>query len=787
MRRTPTLLSSYSLGVLGGLGVLTRTDGAFFLLAVGYAFVWACFRDLVAPPSVTTTRRRSSVVFGASRSSSVGPFLSRSTSPSSPTASLEEIVAERDEEEAPPRRNPLLRIAAGLAGVTTAIVVVVLADSFYYGTLEFLVGDGTGVWRVLGKRGGDAANGGGDERTVGFSTAVWHDLAGVIALLPSHMVAWLWNGSSSLKDLAEQLAYTGSGALSGGATSQLTASTPSSGSVASSSTAAPIANSPPSASPSHGPPVRHGSTSPTPDLVLLRNLLALRGHPASVLVNNVRYNMDIGNLAEHGLHSRWLHAVVNLPLLFGPLHFLAFWPFLWRAPGKKKPKEMRPEEDETSKVVGDVARAAELDGQKNDVDAIGMHPALVKENEEFEQWEDEREVGRLKATVLMSVNIAILFFGLVLLSGAPHQEPRFLLPLVLPLVFLASLGIHLLTRPNRKRFWGVWIIYNLATTIFFGCLHQSGLVPTLFLGLETRGEVATSFERCTTFGGALVECVNGADGGRHSRARDNRDAAGEVFTRILFRKTFGPPLHLFALGHGRNVTTNDIDSTTTRHRVEVIDLAGSPGDRVLAFTRGDAQAHPPRACLADEIASPPADDTRWKRVVDAVDADVEALRATDRGNDGEWGRWRRLAVALGRVGARWWWEVVVERKGEGRDGIAGWTPPPARFAKGDQVSTRVLVVTPAYALTDLSAPLLAQNLTLVPRYLSGGLRPSPSWFPLSSVMLFPPPPHVNTDDLGRVIGHVGERLPRGDDLARVWWEATGMGVWEVVRVPCVEV
>lgn len=34
-------------------------------------------------------------------------------------------------------------------------------------------------------------------------------------------------------------------------------------------------------------------------------------------LNLLRYNLASSNLAEHGLHSRWLHAVVNGPILFG--------------------------------------------------------------------------------------------------------------------------------------------------------------------------------------------------------------------------------------------------------------------------------------------------------------------------------------------------------------------------------------------------------------------------------------------------------------------------------------
>lgn len=34
--------------------------------------------------------------------------------------------------------------------------------------------------------------------------------------------------------------------------------------------------------------------------------------------NNLLYNMSPTNLAEHGLHPRWLHVAVNLPLVVGP-------------------------------------------------------------------------------------------------------------------------------------------------------------------------------------------------------------------------------------------------------------------------------------------------------------------------------------------------------------------------------------------------------------------------------------------------------------------------------------
>jgi len=40
--------------------------------------------------------------------------------------------------------------------------------------------------------------------------------------------------------------------------------------------------------------------------------------------NNLIYNMDPSNLAEHGLHAFWQHAIANLPQLIGPAYPLLF-------------------------------------------------------------------------------------------------------------------------------------------------------------------------------------------------------------------------------------------------------------------------------------------------------------------------------------------------------------------------------------------------------------------------------------------------------------------------------
>ena len=73
----------------------------------------------------------------------------------------------------------------------------------------------------------------------------------------------------------------------------------------------------------------------------------------------------------------------------------------------------------------------------------------------------------------------IIVFSLGVLSCAPHQEPRFLLPLLVPLTILHGKDI-LVT--NGKRKWIsiiFWFLFNLLLLLFFGQFHQGAVIPSL--------------------------------------------------------------------------------------------------------------------------------------------------------------------------------------------------------------------------------------------------------------------------------------------------------------------
>src|SRR5271170_997705 len=173
-------------------------------------------------------------------------------------------------------------------------------------------------------------------------------------------------------------------------------------------------------------------------------------HPIITPWSNFKYNVNVLNLAEHGLHPPWTHLLVNLPCLLGPALLI---PIIAPQPYRTSIKHL----------LRDIC-------------------------------------------FLCSVS------GLILLSSRPHQEFRFLLPIITlllvslsqflpPNLFISSaLKVNSNSRPPRirpklggparipaliskhaKRPYGwctSWIVFNLIAGVFMGSLHQSAIVPT---------------------------------------------------------------------------------------------------------------------------------------------------------------------------------------------------------------------------------------------------------------------------------------------------------------------
>lgn len=81
-----------------------------------------------------------------------------------------------------------------------------------------------------------------------------------------------------------------------------------------------------------------------------------------------------------------------------------------------------------------------------------------------------------EVNTLMMANVII---PLCLLSVFPHQEPRFLLPLLLPIVFSTSKYFSSHYIKDMKHIIPIWCVSNIIGLIFYGYLHQAGITPMI--------------------------------------------------------------------------------------------------------------------------------------------------------------------------------------------------------------------------------------------------------------------------------------------------------------------
>ncbi|KAK4055890.1 alpha 1,2 mannosyltransferase [Microbotryomycetes sp. JL221] len=212
-------------------------------------------------------------------------------------------------------------------------------------------------------------------------------------------------------------------------------------------------------------------------------------------INLLFYNSSIDNLSKHGLHPRYLHFIVNWPMLFG----------------------------------------------------IGLWPVCMIMSSRFTKPKSVKSKSSNLSTNLL---IAMLIVPTCVLSIQPHQEARFLVPLILPLTLLIPQATLFQQRQRAKRkiiiFWSLWLIHSVLFVTLFGYLHQGGLIPTLFklnerlkLDKQALNDVNPIQHRTTT-------------------------------TRIIFWQTFMPPRHLLLPLFDPSVHYKITDSN-----IEIIDLAGS--------------------------------------------------------------------------------------------------------------------------------------------------------------------------------------------------------------------
>lgn len=164
-------------------------------------------------------------------------------------------------------------------------------------------------------------------------------------------------------------------------------------------------------------------------------------------VNFIRYNINPDNTASHGEHPKWLHMLVNIPLLFNVLGCIG---------------------------VGSFGMMIYRFGKK-----------------EFQNLPQTQS--------FVSLMTSAAFVPVLLLSLFNHQEARFLIPITVPLLLLYAakliLGVSVENTMRESQWSAVrslssfipatisgkfilraWYTFNVAFTLFYGFIHQAGVV-----------------------------------------------------------------------------------------------------------------------------------------------------------------------------------------------------------------------------------------------------------------------------------------------------------------------
>ncbi|MDP2437066.1 MAG: hypothetical protein Q8P67_15065 [archaeon] len=241
-------------------------------------------------------------------------------------------------------------------------------------------------------------------------------------------------------------------------------------------------------------------------------------------INNLLYNLDPTNLALHGIHPLYLHATVNLFLLFGPLALLAYistFSLLSNSCRHLQFFHRRFPQFQTS--------SSSSSSSTFSPSSSSLLPPISSTS------------SPSSSPIPLSIQLLLInsvLFPLLVLSRAPHQEARFLLPLLFPLLLLLSL-----LRPSlldSRLFWCIWLFFNLLLLLFFGLLHQGSLTSSLMW--------------------AHHECIR-------QQALGTVDAEHPL--TVVFWRTYMPPAHLAAI------------TSLSEVPLVIVDLRSTPVDELL--------------------------------------------------------------------------------------------------------------------------------------------------------------------------------------------------------------
>ena len=231
-----------------------------------------------------------------------------------------------------------------------------------------------------------------------------------------------------------------------------------------------------------------------------------RGEIVLTPLNFILYNLDTSSLREHGLHPRFMHFAVNLPLLFGPMALGLY-----------------------TVIAYLLIRRKFIDYAK-----VLLSPRKLYKDKDILIDDD------YKAQFIWSLLLCSIVASIALLSFIPHQEPRFISPVLLPLVILFARCLKGSSVTPLALL--SWLIWNILGCTVFGLMHQGGVYP------------------CLAY---LQHYLHNAK---------SLQTSGTAY-HVTFHRTYMPPQHLLAwtlMSHEREGNLH--------HSLALYDLKGSPKD-----------------------------------------------------------------------------------------------------------------------------------------------------------------------------------------------------------------
>lgn len=161
--------------------------------------------------------------------------------------------------------------------------------------------------------------------------------------------------------------------------------------------------------------------------------------------NFIKYNLDTSQLKEHGIHPRFTHLIVNMPLLFGLLAIVYYY----------------------HAVVMAFA---------NDFTVTKLVNCQIIRSTNTKEKTKQNALTNSKIVFYKVLTLSIIT-PIGLLSIIPHQEARFLTPILLPLALLFA---HIVIGPKQLSLVTVsWLLWNVIGCVLFGVLHQGGMYSCL--------------------------------------------------------------------------------------------------------------------------------------------------------------------------------------------------------------------------------------------------------------------------------------------------------------------